>query len=317
MRASPFAFVVLLPFQLMNSQFNRTAIFVSLGLSIVLVLGVILGAKYVFTTADRAPVAMPTLPGDAASSPECSALIASLPEKFMGHPRATIADPVPDGAAAWATLSDEAVTLRCGVDMPFQYNAYSTLTDIDGEPWLEVTDMTPQSDLTTWYTTNRTPAVAVTTPGDKKPEGLDLNVLTQKAQPTHPAPLADLAAASTADASVCPALLNSLPANFVSGYAPFSGDVPDNTYVWIGQGRESIVMHCGVAPPPGYKAGAQLTQVNSIPWFEDTTVASGTTASTWFALGRSTDIALYVPQDVAQDALVALGDVIAANTPSQ
>lgn len=301
----------------MGSQFNRTAIYVSLGLAVALVIGVIVGAKYIFATADRAPVAMSDLPSSQAGSQECTDFVAALPEKFMGHPRATLADPAPAGAAAWATLSDQAVTLRCGVDLPYQYNDYSVLSDIDGENWLEVTDMTPGSDLTTWYTTERFPVIAVTTHGDEQPEGLDLEGLARQEQPRNTAPLSDLAAADASATASCTALDDALPADLADGYAPYGAQVPADTYVWTAPGREAIVLRCGVAPPPGYKAGEQLQQINDVPWFEDTTLASGTTASTWFALGRATDIAVHVPQDVADEVLVGLSDVIASSTPSQ
>ena len=51
-----------------------------------------------------------------------------------------------------------------------------------------------------------------------------------------------------------------------------------------------------------------------MPWFEDTTLAGGTTASTWFALGRDVNVALSVPQDVATDALVDMSDALAKTT---
>ncbi len=39
---------------------------------------------------------------------------------------------------------------------------------------------------------------------------------------------------------------------------------------------------------------------NNVPWFEDTTLAEGTTGGTRFALGRANDLALFAPQDVAK-----------------
>ncbi len=308
----------------MGTQFNRTAVYVSLGLAIALVVGVIWGAKFVFTNLDRAPVAITAIPSEDSESPECAALVASLPEKFMGHPAAEVAEPRPAGTAAWATFSDEPVTLRCGVEMPFQYTDYSVLEDIDGASWLRVVDMTPGSDLTTWYTADRAPAVAVTTHDDAAPKGLDLSALREQEQPTHPAPLTDLEAAegtAAAAQKVCAPLLEALPEELPEGYqrATDGPTAPrdENTAVWTATGREAIALRCGVAPPPGYQAGEQIQQINAIPWFEDTTLASGTTASTWFALGRDTDIAVHVPQDVAADALVELGEVIAETVPEQ
>lgn len=302
----------------MTSPFNRTAIYISLGLALAMVVGVIFGAKFVFENTERAPVVISDLPSELASSKACTDLVDSLPEKFMGHPRAQVAEPVPAGVAAWATLSDKAVTLRCGIDMPYQYTEYSELDDIDGTAWLKVKDMTPGSDLTTWYTADRFPVVAITAHDERTPKGLDgIAKLEQAKQETYPAPLADLkpADAAVADAE-CSALEAAWPESLAEGYAR-RDDAPAHTAVWTAKGREAIVVRCGVAPPPGYEAGERLTQIDAVPWFEDTTLASGTTASTWFALGRATDVAVHVPQDVAQDVLVELTSLIADKTGEQ
>ncbi|APT92623.1 hypothetical protein CPHO_06635 [Corynebacterium phocae] len=301
----------------MDNQFSRPAIFTALGLSIAMVLGVVLGAKYVLTHADRAPVTITALPSDGAGSPRCSALINSLPDKFMGHPRAEVAQPQPPGTAAWATFSDTPVTLRCGVDLPYQYNVFSQTQTIGGNSWLEVKDMTPGSDLVTWYNTDHVPTVAVTTHDNGEPK-LDLSALDpadEKISP-RPAPLADLAAGNT---DSCEQFMNALPAEITPDYHSAQPGVATvkHSRAWVAKGREAIVLRCGVAPPPGYQAGKRLVQVNDIPWFEDTTLAGGTTASTWFALGRATDIAVYVPQDVAGEVLVVLGDLITETTPVQ
>lgn len=71
------------------------------------------------------------------------------------------------------------------------------------------------------------------------------------------------------------------------------------------------------ANPENYKPGVQLQQVNDVPWFEDTTLAEGTTGGTWFALGRANDLALFAPQDVANSALVRMSDTLAKHTPGQ
>lgn len=292
----------------MRSQFNRTAVYVSLGLAVALVCAVILGSKFYYASLPKTPVAIASLPSPEASSAECAKVIDAAPERFMGHPRAPIAEPVPPGVAAWASDSVNSVTLRCGVDMPYQYTKYSQLTEVDGTQWLRVTDMTPGSTLTTWYTANRAPVVAVTTFDDSLPKGLDaVQELALHDQERQPAPLADLRAV----AADCTALSDALPLTLASDYEL----QPDaDAFVWTAPGREAIVARCGVEPPPGYKAGVQLQQINDIPWFEDTTLASGTTASTWFALGRETDIALHIPQDVAQEVLVDMSNVIAKHT---
>src|SRR5690625_5306854 len=91
---------------------------------------------------------------------------------MMGQKRSELVAPAPEGVAAWADISSMATVLRCGVDMPLQYTDYSQTVDIDASQWLEVRDMTEGSTLTTWYNTDYTPSVAVTTHTDEKPKGL-------------------------------------------------------------------------------------------------------------------------------------------------
>lgn len=300
----------------MDTQFNRTAIYVSLGLAIAMVFAVLLGAKLVFTNAAQQPVALPPTPFEAADSPECAQLVEALPDELLGHPRAELAEPAPAGAAAWSSSSEERVTLRCGVDLPQQYTEYSQTTDVDGEAWLQVIDATPGSHLTTWYTTKRSPAIAVTTTGDKAPQGLDdaLSSLPQESLQPNPAPLSKLASGPD---SMCPDLEAALPESLAEGYTRREDVGDDNTWVFSAPGREEIVVRCGVAAPKNYAAGVQLQQVNEVPWFEDTTLGEGTTAGTWFALGRAEDLALSAPQDAANSALVRLSDALAEATPEQ
>ncbi|MDD7581306.1 DUF3515 domain-containing protein [Corynebacterium sp. 32222D000AT] len=300
-----------------GNQFNRTAVYALLAISLILIVAVLFGAKYYFSTVAREPVAMSPVPSQEASSAECAAVVDNLPGKFYGHERSEIVEPVPDGVAAWATISSEATTLRCGVDLPLQYTPYSETTEASGAQWLQVRDMTPGSTLTTWYTVDRAPVVAVTTHDDGEPEGLEeaLGQLEHKDQKPHAAPLSQLQAADGETRTPCRALDAALPDTLAEDYRRLR-ELPEGTAagtaVWTAPGREAVVLRCGVEPAPGYAAGEQVQQVNDVPWFEDTTLAPGTTASTWFALGQDTDIAAHLPQDVADSVLVELGDALAA-----
>lgn len=300
-----------------GNQFNRIAVYALLAISLSLIVAVLFGAKYYFSTVAREPVAISPVPSQEASSAECAAVIDNLPGKFYGHERSDIVEPVPDGVAAWATISSEATTLRCGVDLPLQYTPYTETTEASGAQWLQVRDMTPGSTLTTWYTVDRAPIVAVTTHDGGQPDGLDesLDQLDQADQQPHVAPLSQLQAAAGANRSACRALDAALPETLAEDYQR-QRELPEGTAagtaVWTAPGREAIVLRCGVEPAPGYAAGEQVQQVNDVPWFEDTTLAPGTTASTWFALGQDTDIAAHLPQDVADSVLVELGDALGA-----
>ena len=288
------------------SRSGRAAIYLSLVLAVALVLGVVVGAKVVFDRVAKQPVPMSDLPAPLADSPECASFLDTLPDELIGHDRAEILEPAPDGVAAWSSSSVERVTLRCGVDLPLQYTAYAPTEEVDGVEWLRITDATPGSTLQTWYAVDREQVVAVTADAEslgrhaEPVSGLSGSVATLPAaeHEPFPAPLSQLAAGDTA---VCGDLLAALP----------------DTVAWVADGREPVVLRCGVAPPENYQPGIQLNQVNDIVWFEDTVLASGTTAGTWFALGRETDIAVSTPQDVSSEVLVQLGDVIAAETAEQ
>ncbi|WP_293820722.1 DUF3515 domain-containing protein [uncultured Corynebacterium sp.] len=296
----------------MTSQFNRTAIFISLGLSIVMVLAVLFGAKYVFNNIAKAPVTVSPVESKEADSPACHSFIDALPDKVMDKPRAEIAEPVPPGVAAWAATSEDKVTVRCGVDMPFQYTEYSQTQDVEGEKWYQVRDATPGSDLTTWYAAQRFPIAAVTASTDATPGELNeaLSALEEKPATPHKAPLKEL---KRGNDQMCAEVEKALPESVAEGYRRREA-AEKNTYVWSANGREDIVARCGVAKPENYRAGVKLQQVNDIPWFEDTTLAHGTTAGTWFALGREDYLALHAPQEAAQAALVEIGDVLAKHT---
>ncbi|WCZ32397.1 DUF3515 domain-containing protein [Corynebacterium massiliense] len=306
----------------MKSQFNRSAIYVALGLSIALVVGVLFGAKWVYDHTELEPVAVAPVPSDKADSAECQAFIDALPETFQGHRRADIADPVPDGVAAWASNSVDSITARCGVDLPAQYTELAQTEKAAGATWLPVKDMTPGSGLTSWYTVDRSPAAVITTFEDDEPAGLDEAVAALPESETKPSP-APLSQLGSAEPTGCDALDDALPRDLADDYTradpeSFDGvDLPEHTAVWTAPRREPIVLRCGVKPPAGYKPGERVQQVNDVPWFEDTTLAKGTTSGTWYALGRATDIAVSLPQDAADGSLVKLSDAIAEATPEE
>ncbi|MDO5511362.1 DUF3515 domain-containing protein [Corynebacterium sp.] len=303
------------------SRSGRTAIYLSLVLAVALVLGVVVGAKVVFDRVAKQPVPMSDLPAPLADSPECAAFIDTLPDELIGHDRAEILEPAPNGVAAWSSSSVERVTLRCGVDLPLQYTAYAPTETVEGVEWLRITDATPGSTLQTWYAVDREQVVAVTADAESlgrhgEPVS-DLSefvaTLPVGEHAHYPAPLTQL---SSGDTSVCGDLLAALPDTIAENYERI--DVAeDHTLAWTAAGREPVVLRCGVAPPENYEPGLQLHQINDVVWFEDTVLAAGTTSATWFALGRETDIAVSTPQDVSSEVLIQLGEVIAAETDTQ
>ena len=78
---------------------NKTLIYVSLGLALALVVGVLVGSKVVMQKLNNQPVSLSELPSPMADSPECAQLIDSLPDELAGHRRTELLDPAPAGAA--------------------------------------------------------------------------------------------------------------------------------------------------------------------------------------------------------------------------
>ena len=300
-----------------DAQFNRTTIYISLGLAVALVLGVLVGARVFFNRVALQPVAMTQVPAPEASSAECTSLIDALPSTLADLKRAELAKPAPEGAAAWQASSTERITLRCGVEAPAQYTPYAQTEDIDDARWLRVNDATPGSTLATWFTVDRSPVLAVTADveqlrsGAAPVAGIDTSALNGPAPEQHPAPLADLAAAG--DAGTCDSLLYAAPDSIAEGYTRVDA-VSEQTVAWSAEGQDAIVLRCGVADPENYGPGARLDQINGVPWFEDVKLANGTTASTWYAMGRDVQVAASLPQAESNEAITNLTNLIAEHT---
>lgn len=303
-----------------DPQINRTTIYISLGLAVLLVLGVLVGARVYFQRVALQPVAMTELPAPEADSPECAAIIDDLPDTLAGLKRAELAQPAPDGAAAWQASSTDRITLRCGVDAPAQYTPYAATEDLGGARWLRVDDLTPGSTLATWYTVDRSPILAVTADLQQLRDGqppvmsLPTGALTGPAPEQRTAPLSNLAEAG--DTGRCDDLLAAAPETIADGYTRVDAASP-RTVAWSAPGRDAIVLRCGVTEPENYGPGARLDQVNGIPWFEDVKLANGTTASTWYAMGRDVQVAASLPQAESNEAITNLTNLIAEHTAEQ
>lgn len=312
-----------------DSQINRTAVYISLGLAVALVLGVIVGARYFFQQVALQPVAMTELPSPEADSPECAALVDSLPEKVLGHKRAELAAPAPAGAAAWQSSSTRRITLRCGVEMPLQYTEYTPVSSHNGAEWIRIDDATPGSSMVTWFSADRWPVVAVTTDAeglgraDTPVDEINVSALPQRDLPRNPAPLSELQPATHSTdgsgANACGGLLAALPESLVEGYKrlPENKVASPQTAVWTQLGHEPIVLRCGVNDPEHYEAGATLQQINGIPWFEDTITATGTTSSTWYALGREVNVAAFVPSGEGNEVITTLTELVEKHVPER
>ncbi|CAB0549746.1 hypothetical protein FRC0485_01053 [Corynebacterium diphtheriae] len=305
-----------------DDSFRRGPIVVALVLSIVLVVGVLVGAKLVYDKAAHQPVAMSDVGSPLGDSAQCHDFLEALPEHVLGHKRAQIADPAPAGAAAWQSDSTRRVTIRCGVDAPLQFTALSERIDAANAEWMEVGDATPGSTLRTWYSVDRFPIVAVTADAEALGDhanpleelGGAVSTLESKETKPHPIPLTDLQVHAGEDHSAtCRALLKSVPDSFgkdITYRKNTTVSLPDGSAVWTAAGFEPVVLRCGVEFPKSYKAGERLNQINSVPWFEDTTLRNGTTASTHYALDQKATVAVNLPHEAGNAALVAITEAL-------
>ena len=308
---------------------RRPLILLSLGLALLLVAGVLVGSKLYLKQLNNQPVALTELPSPEAGSLECAALVDALPDALAGHRRAELADPAPAGAAVWQTSSAERVTLRCGVDAPLQFTELTPTEEIGGAEWMKITDPAPGAALTTWFTVDRSPVVAVTADGaalggeDSQPVAeLDLSALSETAPSPGKAPLAELEASiSEGSDDVCRELIAALPDELAGGYRRLDvtgvDGLGENAAAWGADGLDPVVLKCGIAPPPSYEAGAQLTQINDVPWFEETRHDDASQATVLYALGRATDIAVSLPVGAGEGALTRISDAISQNAPAQ
>ena len=95
--------------------------------------------------------------------------------------------------------------------------------------------------------------------------------------------------------------------------------------------RADVNRHPGLQGKPGHADIGRITaarfrqanlrplllqQIDDIPWFEDTILASGTTSSTWYALGREIDIAVSLPQ-AASSSLITISGFIEDTVPAE
>lgn len=141
-------------------------------------------------TPPPAPVAIAAVPAPASDSPECRSLMSTLPDRLGDYTRATAADPVPAGTAAWRGKTAEPVILRCGLDRPAEFVIGSPLQMVDDVQWFRLTDA--GLSRSTWVSVDRPVYVALTLPDGSGPGPIqELSGVisrTMPAMPARPAP---------------------------------------------------------------------------------------------------------------------------------
>ncbi|WP_082978593.1 DUF3515 domain-containing protein [Mycobacterium sp. 1081908.1] len=142
------------------------------------------------------PVAVAAFPAPQAASAACRALADALPQRLGDYQRAPLAQPAPEGAAAWRTSPDSRpVVLRCGLDRPAEFVVGSPIQVVDRVQWFEVAagqQSAGEAARATWYTVDRPVYVALTLPAGSGPTPIqqlsDAIDHTMAAVPIDPAP---------------------------------------------------------------------------------------------------------------------------------
>ncbi len=118
---------------------------------------------------ETGPLALVPVDAPDAGGPECTALLAALPETLPSStgplPPRPLADPAPAGARAWAAAPRPAV-LRCGLTRPAELAPDSPLLEVNGVRWLRLDDGVPNPVLVSYVAVDRPVYVVLTAPTD-------------------------------------------------------------------------------------------------------------------------------------------------------
>ncbi|RDH74009.1 DUF3515 domain-containing protein [Mycolicibacterium moriokaense] len=136
-------------------------------------------------TEQARPVPLVGVPAPKATSPECDALMAALPDELGDYRRAQLADPAPDGAAAWQAGPDtDPVVLRCGVDRPAEFVVGVPTQVVDPVQWFQLAD----TDRSTWFAVDRPVYIALTLPSGSGPTPIqEISAVVSASMPARPA----------------------------------------------------------------------------------------------------------------------------------
>ena len=173
---------------------SRAVLIAAVALAVVAI-GVIL-AIAATRQAPPPPVAVPNAPAPQAANSACQALADALPQRLGDYQRAPLAQPAPQGAAAWrAGAGGEPVVLRCGLERPADFVVGSPIQVVDRVQWFEVAagqQSAGEAGRSTWYTVDRPVYVALTLPSGSGPTPIqqlaELIDQTIAAVPINPAP---------------------------------------------------------------------------------------------------------------------------------
>ena len=85
---------------------------------------------------------------------------------------------------------------------------------------------------------------------------------------------------------------------------------PSGSATYLADGHEPVVIRCGLEMPESYEPGANLTQVDDVPWFSDPSLSRGSTMGHWYALGREQIVGLAMPQSAGEEVISSVTSAI-------
>ena len=155
-------------------QLHPALIATAVALPVALIVVVLVIAAMSRQSAGREPLALGSVPAPAASSQDCTALLAALPESLGDdYTKSELAQPAPPATAAWQSPGGgDPIVLRCGLDRPLEFDKASALQVVNGVNWFEVRDQTSGVTSGTWYAVDRGTYIAVTMPAKAGPSPL-------------------------------------------------------------------------------------------------------------------------------------------------
>lgn len=142
-----------------NDGPSRLRLIAAIAIPVLTVIAVLVGAVLARSAAQPAaneplPVVLVDQPGAAGAA--CTALMAALPDTLGAGTRRPVEGGGP-GVAAWG---HPAITLRCGLPTPAELTCSSSLIEMDGVDWLQLS----LPGTTTYLVADRAVRIALTMP---------------------------------------------------------------------------------------------------------------------------------------------------------
>lgn len=144
--------------------------------------------------------------------------------------------------------------------------------------------------------------------------GVVLAVAATREAPPSPVPVADVPAPQ-ADAPACQALTAALPQR-LGDYqrAALAQPAPHGVAAWrSGQGRDPVVLRCGLDRPAEFVVGSPIQVVDRVQWFQvrsEQESAADAGRSTWYTVDRPVYVALTLPAGSGPTAIQQLSELI-------